>query len=181
MQQLGINRLQEFADKIERVRVENNFELEKQRLELEHKKIEMEDRLRQKEIELKDSIAASTNVLPTSFLGTNSSSSVRKVKLPKLDFPKFSGDILSWKEFWDSFHAAIDQNQSLAQVDKLNYLKAKLEGHRVSAISGLELTGDNYSVAVTILKERFGKEQVVKDAIQKTNVPSSSNKGNLAI
>ena len=99
MQQLEINRRQEFADKIERVRVENNFELEKQKLELEHKKIEMEDRLRQKEIELKDSIAASTNVLPTSFLGTNSSPSVRNVKLPKLDFPKFSGDILTWKEF----------------------------------------------------------------------------------
>ena len=44
MQQLEINWRQEFADKIERQRVENNFELEKHKLELEQQKIDLEAR-----------------------------------------------------------------------------------------------------------------------------------------
>ena len=29
------------------------------------------------------------------------------VKLPKLDFKKFNGELLMWPEFWDSFDSAI--------------------------------------------------------------------------
>ena len=77
---------------------------------------------------------------------------------------KFSGKILKWNEFWDCLYGGIDQNTGLSEVDKFNYLKPKLEGEANAAISGLKLTGDNYPVAISLLKESFGDEQIVKEA-----------------
>ena len=45
-----------------------------------------------------------------------------KVKLPKLEIRKFSGQIYEWKEFWDAFSSAVHDNYDLADVDKLKYL-----------------------------------------------------------
>ena len=164
MQQLEINRRQEFADKIERQRVENNYEIEKQRLDLEQKRLEMEERIKIKEVEIHSAMSRTLPTSPTGPSLTSGSTSNKHIKLPKLDFPKFSGNILKWKEFSDCFNGAIDQNDSLSQVDKFNYLRAKLEGEALTSVSGLELTGDNYTVALGILKERYGDEQIVKDA-----------------
>ena len=50
------------------------------------------------------------------------------VKLPKLDFEKYSGDILRFQEFRDSFSLAVHENKRSRPVEKLNYLRAKLEG-----------------------------------------------------
>ena len=164
MQHKEETRKQELQAEMEKERLQINFELEKQKLDLERARLQMEERLKLREAEIQLEVAK---------LGANSSTqanmaqvaSVNKnVKLPKLDFPKFSGNILKWKEFWDSFTGAIDQNTSLSQVDKLNYLKTKLEGTGLAAISGLELSGDNYPVAVDLLKERFGKDRLVKEA-----------------
>ena len=44
------------------------------------------------------------------------------VKLPKLEIPTFSGDKMRWSEFWDSFKATVDDNTSLTDIEKLNYL-----------------------------------------------------------
>ena len=83
------------------------------------------------------------------------------VKLPKLDFEKYSGDVLRFQEFWDSFSSAVHENKRLRPVEKLNYLRAKLEGNAKRAIAGLEITYNNYEVAVKILRDRFGDLQTV--------------------
>ena len=70
------------------------------------------------------------------------------VKLPKIDFKKFSGELLLWPEFWDSFDSAINSNSSLSSVDKMNYLKAKLDGEAAQVISGLALTNVNYALEI---------------------------------
>ena len=62
------------------------------------------------------------------------------VKLPKLNFCKFSGNLLKWQECWDSFDSAIHSNEFLSQVEKMNYLRSKLEGEAAEVISGLTLT-----------------------------------------
>jgi len=43
-------------------------------------------------------------------------------------------------------------------INKFNYLKALLEGPAASTILGLTLTEANYSAAVELLKECFGKK-----------------------
>ena len=63
--------------------------------------------------------------------------------------------------FWQSFENAIDKNESITAVDKLNYLVNLLEGPAYRAVSGLELTEQNYLNAVEILKSRFGNKQQI--------------------
>ena len=124
-------------------------------------RIEMEDRIKLKETEFKQELQRSKGIQE---MGHEFYPKSKTVKLPKLDFQKFTGDILKWKEFIDCFTGAIDQNPTLSNVDKFNYLKAKLEGEALSSIAGIELTNDNYSVALKILTERFGNRQVCVDA-----------------
>ncbi|XP_077989885.1 uncharacterized protein LOC144444346 [Glandiceps talaboti] len=89
------------------------------------------------------------------------SSNSANVKLPKLEITSFNGDILKWIEFWDSFASAVHYNTSLSPIDKFNYLRSKLTGEALNSLSGLTLSNENYEIAVTILKERFGDEQTV--------------------
>ena len=86
------------------------------------------------------------------------------VKLPTLNIPSFSGDVLQWISFWDAFHWSIDSHPTLSDIDKFNYLLTKLSGEARSSVSGLTLSNANYNIAVAILKERFGDTQVMVDA-----------------
>ena len=47
---------------------------------------------------------------------------------------------------------------------KLEYLKCRCEGAEYQAIAGLELTNENYEVAVNVVKQRFGQRQDVLNA-----------------
>ena len=87
-----------------------------------------------------------------------------KPKLPKLQLPKFAGDITKFRTFWDSFNSAIHCNDELSAIDKFNYLKALLEGPAAQAIQGLTLSEANYTAAIELIKERFGKTQQIISA-----------------
>ena len=78
-------------------------------------------------------------------------------KLPKLDLPKFDGNVLEWQSFWDSFDSAIHSNSTLSEVQKFNYLKSLVEGEASNTIAGFALTHTNYVKAVDLLHERFGQ------------------------
>ncbi|XP_065909767.1 uncharacterized protein [Dysidea avara] len=80
-------------------------------------------------------------------------------KLPKLYLPKFSGEVIHFQSFWESFTSAVHQNPDLSVIDKFNYLKGLVEGPAASAIQGLTLSEGNYAAALELLKERFGKKQ----------------------
>ena len=84
-----------------------------------------------------------------------------KAKLPKLTLRKFSGDPKYWQSFWDSFEAAVHNNDSVSKIDKFNYLKSLVEGNAASAIDGFALTADNYESAVKLLKDRFADPQMI--------------------
>ena len=75
--------------------------------------------------------------------------------LPKLQLPKFRGDYLEWRSFYDQFSAAVGSKQ-IPDVDKLIYLSSSREGKAKTAIVGLSRTAANYPVALEILKDRFG-------------------------
>ena len=78
-----------------------------------------------------------------------------KTKLPKLSLKKFHGEAMLFSPFWDSFVSAVDENQTLSDVEKFNYLNNLVEGTAAAAIRGLPLTADNYEAAKNILKKRF--------------------------
>ena len=80
------------------------------------------------------------------------------VKLEKLSLPTFDGTPLKFVGFWESFLSRVDRNQSLSDIDKLEYFKTKLRGSAASAIEGLEFSSKGYKEAVDIIKRRFGRK-----------------------
>ncbi|UYV71063.1 hypothetical protein LAZ67_8001573 [Cordylochernes scorpioides] len=83
------------------------------------------------------------------------------VKLPKLMISKFYGNFSEWLTFWNSFDAAIHQNNSLNPIDKFNYLKSHLGGTALNTVEGFALSADNYEKAIKLLKDRFGREDIL--------------------
>ncbi|XP_045158369.2 uncharacterized protein LOC123524328 [Mercenaria mercenaria] len=100
------------------------------------------------------------------------------LKLPKLDLLPYNGDKLKWLEFWDSFECTIHSNKQLSNIEKFTYLRNKLYGEAKRSIAGLALSDENYTVAIEILKDRFGNIQEVIDLHynQMINLFPASNK-----
>ena len=76
-----------------------------------------------------------------------------KPKLPKIDLPKFAGEMTKFHSFWEGFKSSLDSNTGLSTIHKFNYLKALLEGSAARSIQGLALTESNYAAAIDILKK----------------------------
>ncbi|UYV71706.1 hypothetical protein LAZ67_9000089, partial [Cordylochernes scorpioides] len=74
---------------------------------------------------------------------------------------KFYGNFSEWLTFWNSFDAAIHQNNSLNPIDKFNYLKSHLGGTALNTVEGFALSADNYEKAIKLLKDRFGREDIL--------------------
>ena len=65
------------------------------------------------------------------------------IKLPKIPLPKFTGQSpIEWVRFGDQFTAAVDENQSNHNVQKLEYLKSFPLGSAAESIRGYTLTED---------------------------------------
>ena len=86
------------------------------------------------------------------------------VRLPKINLPRFNGDITKYQHFMQSFKYRIDENETLSCVNKLNYLINSLEGPAYKSLEGLQIIEENYQKAMDILKERYGKPQHIISA-----------------
>ena len=99
-------------------------------------------------------------------VGSDCTSPSDKVRLPKLQLPKFSGDVLKWPQFWEAFVVTVDASE-MPDVTKLTYLRSLLTGEAQKCVEGMALCKDNYQTTCDILKERFGrKEQIIYGHIQ---------------
>lgn len=76
--------------------------------------------------------------------------------MPKLNLPIFTGDIVDWMTFWDSYDAAVHSNSSLSDVEKFMYLKTLVDKTAREAIAGLTLNASNYKEAINLLQSIFG-------------------------
>ena len=83
------------------------------------------------------------------------------VYLPVLQIPFFDGDKMKWRQFWDFFKVTVDQNERLSEIEKLCYLKSKLTGDAEQVISGLLMSHENYTVAKSLLQDRFEDNQII--------------------
>lgn len=48
-----------------------------------------------------------------------------EVKLPRLELPKFAGELTEWQPFWDRYEALVDQSE-LPIISKFTYLQSLL-------------------------------------------------------
>jgi len=83
------------------------------------------------------------------------------LKLPKLESPKFHGDVLRFQNFWDQFEAAVHKNTDLPDVQKFTYLRSALDGVAYQTIEGFEVTSANYHRAIEALKYRYGRKRII--------------------
>lgn len=86
------------------------------------------------------------------------------LKLPALQIPKFNGNTTAWLDFWNQFEHSIQQNESINKIEKFVYLKSLLEYKALDAVSGFTLSEANYDNAIEILKQRFGRTDLVISA-----------------
>ena len=87
-------------------------------------------------------------------------SGVSSARLPKLELPKFTGDLKAWAHFWGFFEAHIHHSNH-SKIVKFSFLISLLSGSALVAVQGLSVTADHYDTAVTILNELFGDPQVL--------------------
>ena len=65
---------------------------------------------------------------------------------------------------------------AMPPVLKFSYLKSVLKGSALSAIAGIPLTSENYSLVVKLLQERFGRKEAIVESLYFKLQPESCNK-----
>lgn len=85
-----------------------------------------------------------------------------RVKLPKLDVPKFDGNSVNWRSFWEQFNISIHSRSSLSDSEKLVYLQHSVkDGSAKWVIEGLSRSGAYYSEAIESLKLRYDRPRLI--------------------
>ncbi|XP_028414393.1 uncharacterized protein LOC114537543 [Dendronephthya gigantea] len=119
-------------------------------------RIKFEVRLHETKVKLQEEhIVKNTSQTSKTMIGM-------QAKLPKLVISKFSGSPMDWPRFWGQFSENIDQS-NIAPVTKFSYLRELLEPKVRQTIEALPFHSEGYNRAISILKDKFGKEsEIVK-------------------
>ena len=100
-----------------------------------------------------------------------------KAKLPKLELKSFSGKYENGRVYGTLLNLHLTETLDISRIQKFTYLKSCVTGVVESAITGLPLTEDNYETAIDILRDRFGKPELLisnhMDALVKLPIVSS--------
>lgn len=88
------------------------------------------------------------------------------VQLPRIEIPKFSGDITNnkWEIFRDIFQSLVGSRMDLTNVQKLQYLKANLSHDTSLVLTNLQVTDANYTTAWDLLCKRYDNSRAIVNA-----------------
>nr|GBN10487.1 hypothetical protein AVEN_37628-1 [Araneus ventricosus]GBN10514.1 hypothetical protein AVEN_149737-1 [Araneus ventricosus] len=106
-------------------------------------------------LELKTNVEASVKS-SRGLMKYSSTDNAPKLKLPKFELKKFSGDPKEFLTFWSIF-SKIHESDDLTEVDKFQYLYQCMvpESRAARLVSSFPITTENYS------KARFGREELL--------------------
>lgn len=90
-------------------------------------------------------------------LPTGSSS----LKLPKISLPFFSGDYTQWITYYDTFTALVHKNSALDDITRFHYLRSSLKDGALRRIESVDVTAENYEVALKLLTDRYQKKPLI--------------------
>ena len=83
------------------------------------------------------------------------------VRLPKLETPKFDGNLLNWRVFWEQFEVSVHE-RNIPDSEKLVYLQSALkDGTAKGIIEGLSRSGEFYSEAIESLQARYDSPRLL--------------------
>ena len=94
-------------------------------------------------------------------ISTNSGLQNGRLKLPKLDLPKFDGSYSQWASFSDLFNGAKDSSTTLTDPQKLFYFKGLLTGEASRLVASVTVTDANHEVAEEMLKSRYDNRRAI--------------------
>ena len=87
------------------------------------------------------------------------------IELERIKVPHFKGDISNWRNWWSIFREAVHNNPDYSKQFKIIQLFNSLEGKPLTLLNGVEKIGENYDIAIELLKKRFGNERDQKEKI----------------
>ena len=77
-----------------------------------------------------------------------------------LELPKFTGDLLQWKDFWNLFNAVIE-GEHLSDREKICHLQTAMRSEEAKTVVRHAAVAGSYDVVVAALKKRYDKHRVV--------------------
>ena len=96
-----------------------------------------------------------------SFYQTSSTVASKITKLDRVKLKQFHGNVEDWQSYWDVFESLVHKNSDLDAVAKFTYLDGSLHGEGKKPIQGIKITSENYFIALELLHNRFGRNDVV--------------------
>ncbi|KRZ82409.1 hypothetical protein T08_3653, partial [Trichinella sp. T8] len=106
--------------------------------------------------------------MATPALTEKSGSKSQLGKLKPVPLPKFDGNILEFKSFWDQFEVNIDRREDIGAITKFLHLRSCLSGAALKAIEGITVCAENYPEVVQTLHNRFHRvPEVVESHVLK--------------
>ncbi|KAK6014431.1 hypothetical protein OSTOST_20185 [Ostertagia ostertagi] len=81
-------------------------------------------------------------------------------RLAPLPIPKFRGQLWEWDHFWSIFEAVIHKS-NISRIEKLSYLLEALQGPAMDTVKELQVTADNYDVAIQLLRRKYDNQEAV--------------------
>ncbi|XP_011698795.1 PREDICTED: uncharacterized protein LOC105456446 [Wasmannia auropunctata] len=126
------------------------------------KELEVDDVYKTQYLTAKMRVTALLSATPDGGSRTTIANTTKTSKFPKLELPKFSGNIKEWLPFWSQFKK-INDDPSISNEDKFQYLlQATIPDSRASElVKSFPPTGENYGKAIASLKNRFGRDDIV--------------------
>lgn len=100
---------------------------------------------------------------------------VKMGKLPDLGLPTFLGSYEKWFSFKYMFDSLVDSRTDLSDTDKSLYLKLCCKNDALKLIESLNVTSDNYTIALDLLTKRYENKKTVMNFHVKNilfNLPS---------
>ncbi|PIO73190.1 hypothetical protein TELCIR_04860, partial [Teladorsagia circumcincta] len=80
--------------------------------------------------------------------------------------PRFDGRLWEWDHFWGIFETVVHK-RNFSKIEKLSYLLEALQGPAKDTVNRLQITADNYDVAIQLLRKKYdNREAVVNQLLQ---------------
>jgi hypothetical protein len=94
----------------------------------------------------------------------NSQTFIQSLVLPRIEIPKFDGNIIEWCSFRDMFTSLVHDNEHYTDIERFHYLLCYLLGPALTIVKAVPLTADNYSIAWNALKDRYDNKRLLVTA-----------------
>ncbi len=75
--------------------------------------------------------------------------------------PKFDGNVLNFRQWWEHFESLVHQNKMVAKFWKMRYLLNAMEGTASSILAGKKGLEEEYDEAIDIVYKKFGKDHAI--------------------